>query len=227
MILKKFYIEEQNLKYFVGINQIYLDYRDLLESNHLKNEKDGLDFLISLASQLSNKFEDIILQFIDDNLILNEEHIFKSIYFVLKAFKSNINISNGKSMEVLLYLSTQRQIKKSIEAFGVNVQNLKNGNLTYLIASHNSNLEVINEEILHLLNGKDADITINSVSREKIKRITEYYNITNNEIATIINSYNRNLDYNEVNSLELSKLAIHDILCEKMAKLSLEKIKSN
>lgn len=226
MIVKECFIEDLDLKYFIGINQISLNYQDLIELNNLKNDKEALEFLISLASQINEDIKDIVVQFIDDELILNQEHIFKSIYFVQKAFKNNLNISKSKSMEELLYLSSQRQIKKGIEAFGVKIQELKNGKLTYLILSQNNNIDNINQEILQRINGKNMEITINNISIEKLEKIKQYFNISNNQINSIINSYDKQ-EVADNENLNLSILAIHDILCEKMSILSLEKIKTD
>lgn len=227
MILKEYFIEELNLKYFVGINQISVKYHEYLDLNKLKNDNDAIEFLISLSSQINEKYDDIIIQFIDDEFILNKDHIQKSIYFVYKAFIQEVNISNSKSMEVLLYLSSQRQIKKSIKAFGVKIQKLKHGNLTYLISSRKNIILNINQEILDRLNAKNAEITINNISEAKLDKIQEYYNISSNQITSIMNSYEKIKFENDKERLNLLMQAIHDILCEKMSILSLEKIKSD
>ncbi len=225
MINKEFVIKDMELKYYIGINQITFDYLEYLQLNKIQNDKDALESLISLISDINKKFKDVIIQFIDDDLILNEEHIFNSIYFVHKAFKNEINISNSKSMELLLYLSSQRQIKKSIKAFGVKIHKLKNGLLTYLISTQDNKLEQINQMILKQLNAKNAELTINKITNEKIEKLKDYFMISDNQINVILNSYTDIKIENDIERLNASVLAIHDILCEKMSILSLEKIK--
>jgi len=227
MITKKFFIEDFPLIYYVGINQILFDYNYYLKENNLNTQRDALEFLFTLSNQISQNFEDATIQFIDDALVLNYEHIFKSVYYVQRAFFYKINISNSKAMELLLYLSTKRQIKKSIEAFGVKPSKLKQGKLTYCVISPENNLANINQEILQKLNAKEFEPTLNSASKEKIFNIKTYYDFNNDQIKSIIESYDLPDFSTDREEIESSLLALQDLLYERMALLSLEKIKTD
>ena len=193
--------------------------------NRLDNEEEALEFIFSMIPHFSSKYENFFIQFLNSELVLNEEHIFKAIYFVQRAFQSKINISNSKSMEVLLYLSTRRQIKKSIDAFGVKLSHLKDGKITFILVSSNNKLDMINQEVTKKFGVKKSVITINESSIEKFNRIKGFYDISDNQIKSVLNSFGHlNFDVEPRNLKNLIQ-ALHDIICEKMSLLSLEKIK--
>ena len=221
MIIKEINIEERKLNYFIGINQIRLNYNSYLEINRLSSDKDALDNIFNLITKIQDKFKDSLLQFVDDSLILSEAHVFSAVYFVQKAFQDKINILNKKNMELLLYLATKRQIKKGIESFGMKLTSLKEGFLTYVVVSPKNNLLEINQEILQLLEAQNSDLTINNLSNERFNRIKQHFQITNAQINSIRSSYG----FKQEDSLQSLFLAIHDLLCEKMSILSLEKVK--
>jgi len=221
MIIKEINIDERKLNYFIGINKIRLDYNDYLELINVSSDKDAMDNIFSLITKIQDKFKDSLLQFVDDSLILNENHVFSAIYFVQKAFQDKINILNKKNMELLLYLATKRQIKKGIESFGMKLTSLKEGFLTYVVVSPKNNIIEINQEILQLLGGQDGDFTINNPSIERFNRIQQHFQITNAQINSIRSSYG----FQQEDNLQSLFLAIHDLLCEKMSILSLEKVK--
>jgi len=225
MIIKEINVDERKLNYFIGINQIQLNFKDYLELKNISSDKDALDIIFNLIIKIQEKFTDSILQFIDDSLILNEHHIFSALYFVQKAFQDKINILNKKNMELLLYLTTKRQIKKGIESFGMKITSLKEGFLTYVVVSAKNNIIEINQEILQLLGAKDGELTITKPSIERFNRIKQHFQISNEQINSIRNSYGFNQKDNVEDDLESLFLAVHDLLCEKMSILSLEKVK--
>ena len=141
-----------------------------------------------------------------------------------KAFLQNTAISQKKNIELLLYLSTYRQISKSINAFGVDTHNLKQGKMIICISSPFNNLDNAHDEILNMLNAVEIELTINTTDIEKINRIIENYNIYDEQIKSVLKSYGiQYLESDKSNSkLEHLSLAIFDIICEKMALLSLE-----
>lgn len=230
MIREEFSLEDLNLKYYVGINQIEVDIQKLIQLNKLQNENTALNYIFSLIEKIQSKYNGTIVQFFNDAYVLNQDHVFKSIYFVQKAFLNNFNISNRKNIEFLLYLAGERQIKNAIEAIGLNISNLKDKLLTYCVISQDlDNLTNINGEILRALNSKDIALTLNKKSLEKFHRIKKFFNLSDNQIRIVLNSYdikviNNNLTKNNLDDLFL---ALHDLICEKMALLSVEKIKND
>ena len=227
MIIKEIHIEDRNLSYFIGINQVRLDYNKYLELNKFSSDREAFDNIFKLITTIQDKFKDSVLQFIDDSLILNENHIFSAVYFVQKVFQDKVNISNKKNMELLLYLATKRQIKKGIESFGMKISSLKEGSLTFITISPRNDITEINQEILQLLNAKNGDLSIGSHTIERFNRIKEHFQVKNNQINSVRSSYSFNQTDNIKENLDSFYLAMHDLLCEKMSILSLEKIKIN
>jgi len=214
MIVKNFYISDLDLKYLVGINQIRIF--DIT-----------LDFILNLTEKIQNDHKNSVLQFFSDKYILNQDHIFTACYYTQKAFIDKTNISKRKNIELLLYLATERQIKNALEAFGINLKSDKK--TSYVIISNENNLNRINEEVLDSLGANEVELTINDQSVKKFNQIKSYFEISDNQINSVLNSYGAKEFKNDpiANNLNNLFLAVYDLICEKMAFLSLEKIKAD
>ena len=162
MIRKKFKIKEMN--YIVGLNQISLDLTQLMDLHNLKHDNEVLDYIFNLIEEIQKKYDESIVQFLNDKFLLNQDHLFSACYYTLKAFMDNINISNKKNLELFLYLATQRQIKNGIKSFGIEISNLKDDKLNFCIISSRNNLDKINYDILQKMNGVERNIDINHIT---------------------------------------------------------------
>jgi tRNA threonylcarbamoyladenosine modification (KEOPS) complex Cgi121 subunit len=226
VIVKDFNIDKLGLKYYVGINQIRIELNQFLKAYNLHTEVEALKYLFNIIEDLQNKNKDSIIQIFRDKYVLNQEHIFIACYYLQKAIFHNTLISKKKNIELLLYLSTYRQISKGIKSFGVNISDLKKGTLLISIISPMNNLTSINNDILEMLNAKEMSITINDSTAEKIQEIIKFYELSEAQIKSVLNSYgikNINIE-NPSNNLNDISVALFDLICEKMALLSLEKI---
>ncbi len=222
MIVKEFNINEINLKYFVGINQIRINLNYLSNICSTSSEKELLDSFFRTIENVQNRFKNSVIQFIKDKYVLNQDHIFTACYYFQKAFFYKSNISNKQKIELLLYLATNRQISKSIHTSGINSDDIRKGKLLFCIISPINNLKSINEELLQILKANETKLTVNVQSSEKFNLIREYFEISENQISCILNSYG--VDSNSPNNNLDSKFsAIYDLICEKMALLNLEK----
>jgi len=229
VIIKEFYIKEMELKYFVGISQMEIDLNQFLEANKLFNEEEALNRLFKMIEELQNKNSESTIQIIKEDYVLNQDHIFVACYYLQKALFHETLISNKKAIELLLYLSTHRQISKGIKLFGLDSDGLNKGKFTTCIISPIDNLKNIHKDILEILKTHEIDITINDMTPEKITEIIKIYEFSGPQIKSILNSYgikNVNLDEPKNNLNDLS-LAIFDLICEKMSLLNLEKIRSS
>ena len=224
LIIKGFNINEINLKYFVGINQININSDKLLDLYDIDNQEEILNQFFSIINKVQNNNENSVIQFINDKYILNQDHVFTACYYLLKAFQQNINISNKKNIEFLLYLATKRQINKSIKAFGIDHSHLIHNKLTLCIISPFENINSICDELLSILNAEEMELTINNQSQTKFNLIKEFFRITDNQINSVLRSYGNEMKKSE---LELSSLfsALFDLICERMALLNAEKKK--
>jgi len=59
------------------------------------------------------------VQFFDAKLIASQQHLYFAALNALRAFKKKQNISSSLAVEVLLYASAQRQIKKAVDMLGI------------------------------------------------------------------------------------------------------------
>jgi len=227
MIIKEFNISELNLRFFIGINQISIDVSKLLNPHILENQMQVLDFIFDVIEKIQHKFKGTAIQFFSQEYILDQNHIFNASYFMEKAFLNNINISNKKNIELLLYLATNRQIKIAIEAFGVKFEDVKKGELLYCIISPENNMDEINNEIIRILQAKELPLNINNTSYDKFQRIKDYFEIKQHQIIIVLKSYGIINIYKDLMSYKLEDLylSLNDLICEKMSLLSLEKIK--
>ncbi|MFW9826394.1 MAG: KEOPS complex subunit Cgi121 [Candidatus Thorarchaeota archaeon] len=222
--MKKFYIRDLNLNYFAGINQIKFNYGKFIDFYSINNEKKALGKFLEIIEKVQNKYQNSLIQFFRDKFILNQEHIFTACYFTEKSFLQNLNISSKKNIEFLLYLATNRQINKSIEAFGIENADLKENRLVYCISSPMDNIDIINNELLKNLYSESTDLNLNKQSLSKINIIKEFYEISDNQINSVMRSYGFNTE-NSKNNLDILVSSISDLIYEKMAILQIEKTK--
>ena len=220
MILKKniSLLDEIDLKYSIGISKIQLGLNSL-----------SLEGLFKLVEDIQKDKKGSMIQFFNDELILNSEHVFNACYFAIKAFNNRTNISNQKNLEFILYLATKRQIKQSLSDFGLNSTHISNKELTYCIISSSTELSLIDEVILQKLNAKHLTLDLNKKNHDKFKRVKDYFNISDNQISVVLKTYGLNLLSKTPTKEDLLNLykVLNDLICEKMALLSLEKIKVN
>ena len=227
MIEKDFNIKLMDLHYYVGINQIKIELDQFLEAYKIRNVEEALNYLFKIIEELQNKHNELIIQVIRETYVLNQDHMFVACYYLQKALFHDTLISNKKNIELLLYLSTHRQIGKGIKTFGVDARELKKGTFIICIISPINNLSLINNEILEALKATEIEISINDLTSEKIKEIIRFYEFSELQIKSVLNSYGiKNINFEEPrnNLLDLS-FAVFDLICEKMALLNLEKIR--
>jgi len=217
--MKIYFIKDSNgmRDYYVGINQIEINPKEV-----------QINKLVELIEVIQSHYEDTVLQFFSDRYILNPEHILHASYFVQKAFYTKKNISNKKNLELLLYLAAKRQIKLSLESFGVNNYNLQNKRISFCIISLEDNIQQVNIEINSYLHSEDISPNLGNLSIDKFKIVKKYFEFSDNQILTVMKSYGYKNDILDINSINLERLygALNDLICEKMALLSLEKRRS-
>lgn len=227
VIVKEFYIKEMDLKYFIGISQIEIELNQFLKVSNISNEEEALNHLFKIIEELQNKNKESTIQIIKDKYVLNQEHIFVACYYLQKTLFHETLISNKKSIELLLYLSTNRQISKGIKLFGLDSDDLNKGKFIICIISPVDNLKSICNDVLENLNAHEIDITINDLTPEKITEIIKVYEFSQSQIKSVLKSYGiKNINWEQPkNNLKDLSIVIFDLICEKMALLNLEKIR--
>ncbi|MFX1276635.1 MAG: KEOPS complex subunit Cgi121 [Promethearchaeota archaeon] len=224
MIKKEMNIKDLNLRFYVGAGQVNINCEEYKISNNLKDDKTSLNHVFAELESLEQKFKDSTIQFIKGKYLINQDHLFTACYYVQKAFINQINISNTKNLELLLYLSTNRQIQNGITAFGIDDKELKSNKLFYCIISPDNNLIEIKNNILKNFGGLELESEIFQENLEKYNVIKEFFQINDNQVKVITNSY-KGLNNERNDDLKNKFNALYELVCEKMAILSLEKIK--
>jgi len=227
MIVKDFNINDLKKKYYIGINQIKIKISQLIRSQNFDNEEKILNYFFSLIEGIQSNFKNSTVQFVKNKYILDQNHIYNACYFLQKSFFYKTNISKKQNIELLLYLSGNRQINKSIEGFGIDNHDLNSGKLTFCIISSENNIVDINKSIIQTLDAENDEITLNKQSIEKFEIIKNYFEISDQEITTVLYSYGINGEQVLISktSLDLLYLALSDLICERMALLSIENLK--
>jgi tRNA threonylcarbamoyladenosine modification (KEOPS) complex Cgi121 subunit len=225
VIVKEFNIQNQNLHYFVAINQIRINIDKILNTTKINDEEKIVNQFFNTIEEIQDKYENSMIQFIKNKYILNKDHIFTACYYVEKAFLQDKNISKKKNIELLLYLATNRQINKSIESFGLDYSDLNSGKLVYCINSLQNNIDFINNDLMRILSAEDDELKINNQSDIKINYIKTYFEISDNQLNSVLESYGI-IKKNSDLSLSTITQALYDLICEKMALLFIEKTKN-
>ncbi len=144
------------------------------------------------------------VQFFNNDLIATWEHLYFAIIDALMAFRTKRNISKSIAVEVMLYASAQRQIKKAIELIG-----LKSGCQDLALIVEGESIESVESVVSSISKqiGKAPDEGVLALSPSKKKTIRAVFGITNNELIVA----------KKGNDVER---ALVDLVIERMALLS-------
>ena len=212
MIIKKFEIKERDITYYVGINQLKINPKLFTLTQFFKIIEE-------------KKNNDVVIQIFNNKHVLNSEHVFIACYFLQKAFLNNFNISNKKNIELLLYLATNRQIKIAIQDFGISEDQFNTGFINLCIISSKDDLDLINHGIEKALNANKLELTLDDYSLKKYEMVKKYFNISDNQINSILNSYETKINAKiRDKDIPVLYLALNELICERMTLLSLERV---
>ncbi|RJX15640.1 hypothetical protein CW703_05075 [Candidatus Bathyarchaeota archaeon] len=138
---------------------------------------ENIDFLFS---KLKEKIGDVSFQLFDADKIAGKIHVEFAVLNALKAFKDGRNISRSLPIEVLIYVSAQRQIGKAFQMVGLTS---KTKNMVVVVFSNIEQSSKILDEILSLTGGKINNKVL-EINREKVEIIKKVFGISNLEIKT-------------------------------------------
>jgi tRNA threonylcarbamoyladenosine modification (KEOPS) complex Cgi121 subunit len=133
------------------------------------------------------KQQHVWVQFFDAELVATWQHLHFGVLNALLAFKNERNISKSVAMEVMLYASAQRQIKKAIDFMGVKCDS---ANVAVVIIDEHPDsvkaaLSVVSKRI-----GAEPDEAVLGLSRKKAQRICEAFGITEKELEAVMEKGN-------------------------------------
>jgi tRNA threonylcarbamoyladenosine modification (KEOPS) complex Cgi121 subunit len=146
--------------------------------------KDAEEFVKAARTELP---QSTWVQFFDAELVATWQHLYFAVLNALLAFKTERNISKSVAMEVMLYASAQRQIRKAIDFMGVKCAS---ANVAVVIMGENADsvkalLSAVSKRV-----GEDPDDAVLEVSKEKVQDIREAFGITETELETVMEKTN-------------------------------------
>jgi KEOPS complex subunit Cgi121 len=143
-------------------------------------------------------------QFFNAKLVATWQHLYFASLNALTAFKNQTNISKSLAVEIMLYASAQRQIRKAMELIGI-----KKGVSEIAVLVIGRDAESVNSAlscVAELLNAKRDDKVL-MLSEEKIRALKKAFEISEIEIGSVMSKD------------DLEK-AVVDLVIERMALLS-------
>ena len=124
----------------------------------------------------------VLIQFFDATLVATWEHLFFAIINAVTAFRNKYSISKSLAMEVMLYASAQRQIRKAIQLLGVKPTS---ANIAAIIIGEKpDSIEMALSIISKNLN-MDPDETVLMINKEKMVCIRDLFDITCEELDAV------------------------------------------
>ncbi len=164
--------------------------------------------IITKLNLINSKFG-VCVQVCDATRIATWEHIFFSALYAMLAFHQKQNLTNQLAMEILLYMSGQRQIKIALEEFGI-----KSGNDIILILGNSE--ETLKQALIEcekLLGGVKSDEVMALDDNSKVSAIKGYFQINNTELNAVAES----------NTKESQETALLNLILNRIALVILEK----
>ena len=124
-------------------------------------------------NKISSEFQ-VVVQVCSVSKIATWEHIFFGCLYAMLAFKQKRNLLNRLPLEILLYISGQRQIKNAIEEFGI-----KNGeNCIIILGNEDESMKQTLMRCEKLLGGEYSDEVLEITDVSKQTEICNYFQIS-------------------------------------------------
>ena len=126
----------------------------------------------SIISQTNDRYDLLASQLFDNRDIWGYRHLYSAIWHAMKAKKNQRMISKSLSIEILLYVAGQRQIKKAIDLLGVKeTTQAVTGILLGETARHLININTQLKKELHLKSNLSLLDDFSSKKQHFIKRL--------------------------------------------------------
>ena len=122
------------------------------------------------------------IQFLNAQLVATWQHLYFAVLNALLAFKNQRNISKSVTMEVMLYASAQRQIRKAIQLIGI-----KRASANVAIVIVGADIDFV-KAVLSAVSkrvGVEPDETVLELTQEKTKSIRKAFGIRAEELEAV------------------------------------------
>jgi len=123
-----------------------------------------------------------LVQFFDASSVAGSTHLLFATINALRAFTQGRSIAQSLDVEILLYVSAQRQIGKAIRRTGLQAEAAKVA--AVLVADDDHGLAEAEEQLVAFMPG-ERDDSVLEVSENKRKQLMELYDITELELQAI------------------------------------------
>lgn len=133
------------------------------------NEK---DFMVALREAVPKTVE---VQFFDADLVATWQHLYFAVLNALMAFKNKRNISKSVAVEVVLFASAQRQIKKAIDHIGVKCSS---SNIAAVLVSDDVDAAKVGLAAVKKCLGVEPDDSVLELTKTKVPRIKRAFSIS-------------------------------------------------
>lgn len=130
----------------------------------------------------------IDMQFFDAELIASQRHLYFAALNALQAFQNKTNISRSLAMETMLYASAQRQIQRAIQRCGIKPETKNMAVL--IIGEKQTPIQSVLEAISKYVK-VEPDEKVLEISKVKEKKIIKTFQITDDELKTIMKNDDR------------------------------------
>jgi len=141
-----------------------------------------------LKANRKETLQTVDVQFFDAQLIATHEHLYFAALNALLAFRNKTNISKSLAMETMLFASAQRQIQKAIQRCGITPQTASMA--VIVIGDKPTQLKTMLEAISTCF-GLEPDERVLEMSDFKEQKIVETFQITDQELKTVMKNGNR------------------------------------
>ena len=161
----------------------YAKYVEITGFRNVKIEANA-EFLKAIRNEQQ---QNTAVQFFNAELVATWQHIYFAVLNALMAFENKRNISRNIAVEVMLYASAQRQIRKAIDLIGVKCDL---ANVAVVIVGESpscvkSVLSAVSKRI-----SVEPDDAVLELSKEKMLSIRRAFGISEKELDTVMEKNN-------------------------------------
>ena len=123
------------------------------------------------------------VQFFDANLTVGWEHLYFAALNALNAFKNKRNFSNSLAVEMLLFASAQRQIKRAVDIIGIKPAMSR---IAVLVVAEEEGKALAALETISGVLLAERDDSALDFTDEKIESVRKLFNISDLELGSKI-----------------------------------------
>jgi tRNA threonylcarbamoyladenosine modification (KEOPS) complex Cgi121 subunit len=146
--------------------------------------EDAEEFLKAIRKEQQ---QNTAVQFFNAELVATWQHLYFAALNALTAFRSKRNISKNIAMEVMLYASAQRQIRKAIALVGVKCVS---ANIAMVIIGETpASVEAVLSAVSKRIGAEPAE-TVLELSKGKMQSIRRAFDISEKELKTVMKKNN-------------------------------------